>query len=138
MCGAVSFRASEVPDEYGVCHCEMCRRWTGSALLGITIPTDKLDWNGSENIATIQSSTWAERGWCVKCGTGLFFRVTMDGKYSGGTEIPIGLLDDQTDLTMSNEIFIDHKPDSFAFAGEDRKLMTRQDCVEKFGVLDSE
>ncbi|MDW4498184.1 GFA family protein [Sulfitobacter sp. D35] len=138
MCGAVRFAARNVPDRFGACHCPMCRRWTGSALLGVTIKDGDLDWQGSENIATVQSTDWAERAWCTKCGTNLYFRVTLEGEWSGGTELPIGLFDDPRGMEMSSEIYIDHKPDSFAYAGEGRTTLTRAQCVEKFGVLDSD
>lgn len=137
MCGSVRFTATEVPDKFGACHCEMCRRWTGSALLGVTVPKGKLAWEGAEHIAEVQSSAWAKRGWCGKCGSNLFFQVTLEGDWSGGVELPIGLFDDPNGFTFSNEIYIDHKPDSYAYAGsEGRKLLTRQDCVENFSVLD--
>ena len=41
-------------------------------------------------------------------------------------------------LTMTNEIYIDHKPDSYAFAAMDRQVLTRAQCVEKFPLLASE
>ncbi|XDA98098.1 GFA family protein [Sulfitobacter sp. LCG007] len=138
MCGSVRFEARDVPAAFGACHCEMCRRWTGSALLGVTVKSADLSWEGSENIATVQSSDWAERAWCNKCGTGIYFRVTLEGEWSGGTEIPIGLFDDQSGFEMKNEIYIDHKPDSFAYAGDGRTLLTRAQCVEKFSVLASD
>jgi hypothetical protein len=138
MCGAVRFEAQLTRHEFGACHCEMCRRWTGSALLGITVPRAKVVWSGQENIATIQSSSWAERAWCSKCGSGLYFRVTVESDYSNDIEIPVGLLDDANGLSMANEIYIDHKPDSYAFAGEGRTLLTRQDCIEKFSLLNGE
>jgi hypothetical protein len=62
----------------------------------------------------------------------------VPGKYSGNRELPIGLFDDTNGLTMTNEIYIDHKPDSFAFAGEGRQVLTRAECVEKFPLLASE
>lgn len=135
LCGAVRFTANLTKREFGACHCEMCRRWTGSALLGITCAIENVDWTGAEHIATRQSSPWAMRAWCRGCGSSLYFRVTAEGPYSGEIELPIGLFDDASGLTMTNEIYIDHKPDSFAYAGEGRKLMTRQDCVEKFSLL---
>jgi hypothetical protein len=138
LCGAVRFAARDVPDTFGVCHCQMCRRWTGSALLGVTVAADKVTWEGRDTIATIQSSAWAERAWCSKCGSGLWFRVTAQGAHSDDLEIPLGLFDDPDGLQMVREIYIDHKPDSFAFAGEGRALMTRQECIEKFSLLDSE
>lgn len=138
LCGAVRFSARNVPDSFGACHCPMCRRWTGSALLGVSVRTDDIDWEGSANISTVQSSDWAERAWCSKCGTNLYFRVTMPGDWFGGTELPIGLFDDPDGFEFTNEIYIDHKPDSFAYAGDGRKVLTRQQCVEKFGILDSD
>lgn len=135
LCGAVRFRAGLVTRDYGACHCGMCRRWTGSALLGITVPLGNVDWSGEEHIATRQTSAWALRGWCRDCGSNLYFRVTAEGPYSGDIELPIGLFDDASGLTMTNEIYIDHKPDSFAYQGEGRKLMTRQDCIDTFSLL---
>ena len=37
----------------------------------------------------------------------------------------------------THEIYIDHKPDSFAYAGEGWKTLTRAECVAKFPLLDS-
>jgi len=138
MCGSVRFRASAVPGTFGVCHCEMCRRWTGSALLGVTVPTANIVWLGEDRIATVKSSSWAMRAWCRDCGANLYFRVTADGPYADDTEIPLGLFDDPGGFHMTHEIYIDHKPDSFAYEGEGRKQMTRQDCVDKFSLLDGE
>ena len=138
LCGAVSFVAENVSEKFGACHCEMCRRWTGSALLGVSVKDEDLTWSGEEHIARRQTSSWAERAWCGECGTGLWFKVTAEGKYAGETEIPLGLFDDPNGFTMSNEIYIDHKPDSFAYTGEGRKVMTRAECVEKFSALDGE
>lgn len=138
MCGAVTFSARAVPAVFGACHCDMCRRWTGSALLGVTVPLAGVVWEGAEHIGKIQSSSWAERAWCQKCGSGLWFRVTQESAYSDDIEIPIGLFDDPSGFQMTNEIYIDHKPDSFAYAGEGRKRLTRQECVEKFSLLNGE
>ncbi len=135
LCGAVRFSSNEVPAEAGICHCDQCRRWTGVALMGVTVPTHSIVWEGAENIARLQSSEWAERAWCSKCGSSLFYRVTADNEWAGGTEIPVGLFDDPNGFALKNEIFIDHKPDSFAFAGEGRKEMTRAQCVAMFEAL---
>jgi len=138
LCGAVRFEVNLTKREFGACHCEMCRRWTGSALLGITVPTGNIRWTGEEHIATRQTSSWAMRAWCRDCGSNLYFRVTADSQWAGDTELPIGLFDDANGLTLSNEIYIDHKPDSFAYAGEGRTLLTRQDCIDRFSQLASE
>jgi hypothetical protein len=138
LCGAVRFTARLTGTNFGVCHCPMCRKWTGSALLGITVPEGNVVWSGAEHIATRQSSGWGERAWCRECGTGIWFRVTVDGPLAGKVELPVGLFDDANGLTMTNEIYIDHKPDSYAFAATDRQVLTRAQCVEKFPLLASE
>lgn len=136
LCGAVRFTAQNVPAKAGVCHCEMCRRWTGSALIGVTVALDNVDWQDETHLGRIQSSHWAERGFCTRCGTGMFFRVTMDSDYSGDIELPIGVFDDPDGFEITNEIYIDVKPDSYAYEGQSgRKLMTRAECHAKFGVL---
>ena len=93
MCGAVTLTLRAVPADYGTCHCEMCRRWTGSALLGVTVQQDDVMVGGADNVRTIQSSDWAERAWCDRCGSGLWYRVTAPGPHYGAYEIPIGLLE---------------------------------------------
>ena len=140
MCGAVRFAALEVPAEAGACHCEMCRRWTGSALIGVTVPLKNVTWEDETHLGRIQSSPWAERGFCTRCGSGMFFRVTMESEYSDSIELPIGVFDEADGFEITNEIYIDVKPDSFAYEGQaGRKLMTRNECHAKFGVLgDSE
>ncbi|MEO0765980.1 MAG: GFA family protein [Pseudomonadota bacterium] len=129
LCGAVRFDAINVPDTYGICHCEMCRRWTGSALLEVSVKTEDITWSGTEHIATRAGSDWAERAWCRKCGTNLYFRQTREGKWFGSTDLPIGLFDDPDGFTLTHEIFVDHKPDSFAFAGDGHKRLTRADVL---------
>ena len=138
MCGAVRFSATDVPDTYGVCHCEMCRRWTGSAFVNVAVPSDKITWKGEAQIATLKSSDWAERGWCRRCGSGLFWRMTEENEFSATTDIPLGLFDDANGFRAGHEIFIDHKPDSFEFADLGQKKLTRADCVAKFSRLDEE
>lgn len=133
MCGAVRFTATDVPEHFGACHCDMCRRWTGSALLGITVPKAGVTWQGAEHIKTLQSSDWAERAWCGNCGSPLYYHVTMDGPMAASLEMPIGLLDDAGGLEFRTEIYIDHKPESFAYAG-DRLRLTRTETLAKFGI----
>ena len=129
LCGAVRFEARNVPGTFAICHCEQCRRWTGSALLEVSIKTEDLTWHGGEHIATRASSDWAERAWCKDCGTSLFFRHTKEDKWFGTTALLLGLFDDASGFILSHEIFVDHKPDSFTFAGKGQKHLTRADVI---------
>jgi hypothetical protein len=138
LCGAVRFKARLTGTNFGVCHCPMCRKWTGSALLGMTVPEGNVEWTGAEHIARRQSSGWGERAWCRDCGSPVWFRVTVESPYAGTIELPVGSFDDASGLTMASEIYIDMKPDSYAFAGIGRNVLTRAQCVEKFPLLASE
>lgn len=133
MCGAVRFTAREVPDKYGVCHCEMCRRWAGSALFGVSVPGDGLTWEGEAHIRTLQSSDWAERAWCQRCGSGLYYHVTAEGPMSAIYEIPLGLFDDTSGMRLAREIFVDHRIESLVLAGEHRQF-TRAEILEHVGI----
>ena len=135
MCGAVRFVADSVPDTYGACHCEMCRRWAGSAMLTITVPESGLSWTGEAHIRTLQSSDWAERAWCQRCGSGLYYRVTADGPMSDALNLPIGLLDDTSGLSLAREFYTDHKAHGVDFAG-DHSRMTRAETLAAFGIED--
>lgn len=129
LCGAVRFDACNVPASFGICHCRMCRRWTGSALLEVSIKTEDLTWTGTDHIGVHKSSNWAERAWCRSCGTNLFFRHTRKDKWFGSTELPIGIFDDPDGFALTHEIYTDHKPDSFAFSGEGHKRLTRANVL---------
>ena len=56
LCGAVRFTARNVPAKAGACHCDMCRRWTGSALIGVTVPEGDVTWEDETDLTRIQSS----------------------------------------------------------------------------------
>ena len=131
MCGAVKFTAHDVGAEFGSCQCKMCQRWSGSSLLAFTAAEGTVDFEGTENISTIQSSDWAERAWCNKCGSGLWYRVTNPGEYCGMRYIPIGLLDDSNDMALVREIFVDTKSAAFSYAG-DLKKMTGAEVMAQF------
>lgn len=133
LCGVVTFTARTKGTEFGACHCEMCRRWTGSAFLGLTVPVENIVFTGEDNITRLQSSEWAERAFCSKCGSGLWYRVTAESPMAGTLELPIGLLDGSDELTMTREIFIDKKPASFSYTGE-HKLLTEAEVFALYGV----
>ncbi len=133
MCGAVSFEIRDVQTEFGCCHCEMCQRWAGSALLGFTVPQDTVTFEGIENVATLQSSDWAERSWCSKCGSGLWYRETATGTY----HMPVGLLDDQTGMKLVTEIFSDCRSPAFSFANDTKKV-TRAEIIARAQAANEE
>jgi hypothetical protein len=131
LCGAVRFEATPAEAHCHACHCEMCRRWTGSALLAVPVAPDAIRFEGEEHIRTHGSSDWAERGFCATCGSCLFYRVTAPGPMQGRLHLALGLFDAPDALTLTSEIYIDRKPASLAFAGE-RRRMTKAEVEAMF------
>ena len=128
LCGAVRFTLTEAPTEYGACHCSMCRKFSGGIELGIRAMTDEITWDADEELATYTSSEWAERGFCRKCGSSLFWRLTAPGPIQGMLSLSVGALDSMDGLEFNTEVYIDHKPQSHEFAGE-RQRMTEADVM---------
>ena len=131
LCGAVTFTVTELPSETGACHCKMCRRHSGGVFLGMRVPQDKITYSGTDQIGIFKSSEWAERAFCKTCGSTLYYRVTAPGSHQGDYHIGFGTLDDQSGVTLTEEIFIDKKPAGYAFAG-DQKTMTEEEVFAMF------
>ena len=116
LCGAVSYTAEDVETHFHGCHCSMCRRWTGGSAMAAAVGSVAFD--GAENIARYDSSEWAERGFCRQCGSNLFYHLKGTDRYI----MWVGSFDDQTPFKLDGEIFIDEKPDAYAFAGDHPRL----------------
>ncbi|WP_265562084.1 GFA family protein [Sphingomicrobium arenosum] len=113
LCGAVTIEARPNNEHLDACHCDMCRRWGGIAYVGVNCAADTR-FGGEEHLRRYRSSDWAERGFCGQCGSHLFYRFLPTGSYG----MPAGLFDEIGGRVLAEEIFIDEKPDYYAFAGE--------------------
>jgi hypothetical protein len=91
-----------------VCHCSECRRWTGRAwpataarLADLALDeTGELRWRASP-----RSEHGADRGFCARCGTCLFWRIAGSGTLS----VSAGSLDDPTGLDVAAHIWCEHR-----------------------------
>lgn len=110
LCGGVVV-ATDDHHEISVCHCGTCRRWAGGPLLAVHCGTD-VEFSGEIAPATYQSSDWGERGFCPACGTSLFFHVLPSNEYI----LPAGLFDGAVEFHVASQIFIEEKPDYYAFS----------------------
>lgn len=123
LCGAVTVTGVPERPHVEACHCEMCRRWGGGPFLGIQCGSD-VSFTGEEHIKRYASSDWAERGFCGKCGSNLFYCFTPASNYS----FTAGLFDDPGAVTLGDQIFIDEKPAFYNFA-EDTEKKTGADVI---------
>ncbi len=122
LCGKVRFCLAEPVHEVGVCHCAMCRRWSGGPAFAIECDKE-IEFEGEEDIVRYRSSEWAERAFCGACGSNLFYRIVD----SGQVILCAGALDDQSGLTMKSQIFIDEKPAWYDFANK-TTMMTGEEA----------
>ena len=128
LCGEIQLKLNAVKPEVGVCHCKMCRQWSGSSYMSIEAG-QSFEISESESLSIYDSSDWAQRGFCSKCGTHLFYRL----KESNDHDFPVGLFEDTNDLVLDHEIFIDRKPTFFNFAEETKKI-TSAEVMAMFGT----
>lgn len=126
LCGAVRVTATPKSNSIGACHCPMCQKWGGGPLLAVECGSE-VEFEGAENISVFDSSDWAERGFCRKCGSHLFYRLKEEGHYA----IPVGLLDGSDEWKFMEQIFIDHKPPCYSFA-DNTKNLTGKEAFEQY------
>jgi hypothetical protein len=117
LCGAVQAVAKTMSDKVGACHCSMCRQWTGGPLLVVDCESE-VSFSGEENITVFDSSEWAERGFCKKCGSHLFYRLKQSNQYF----VSAGLLDSGAAFTFDHQVFIDEKPEYYCFSNETQNM----------------
>lgn len=126
LCGAVKFTANNLSNKVDACHCGMCRRWGGGPLMVIDCGSD-VKYEGEENITVYDSSEWAERGFCKKCGSHLFYRL----KEVKDHQIPAGLFENQESFNFNLQVYIDRKPAFYTFANKTLE-MTEAEVIEKY------
>ncbi|MBO6676834.1 MAG: GFA family protein [Rhizobiales bacterium] len=116
LCGAVRFSAESSTYEVAACHCDMCRRWSAGPFMELSCQNVRFE--GEDSISRIRSSDWAERGFCNKCGSNLFYHIMESDEY----QISTGLLDDQSQLHLALQVFVDRKPAFYDFAQKTKEL----------------
>ena len=98
QCGAVRSALYAMPARAGICHCRMCQKAVGGPFKAwANIPTQDFAWTrGSPG--SFRSSSAAERGFCPRCGTPLYFAYV---KRPGSISVTIDSLDTPEAVTLS-------------------------------------
>lgn len=126
LCGAVKYTLAKEPTEFGACHCDMCRKWSGGIYLGLEVPADAVEISGTDSLTSYTSSPWAERVFCKTCGSSVYYRVTAPGPHEGTYHFGAGTLDDPGDAKLIGEFFIDNKPEGYSFAQKTHQMTTEE------------
>ena len=130
LCNANKISVKEMDLNVGACHCSSCRKWGGGPLLAVDCGAE-VSFENEENISVYDSSDWAQRGFCKKCGSHLFYRLKQSNQYI----MPVGLFESgdcgKNNFILDHQIFIDEKPTYYCFANE-TKNMTGAEVFAEF------
>lgn len=106
FCGSIGFTA-KLPSKWCAhCHCSMCRKTHGAGFVTWAgFDADQVKITRGENLLCwFDSSEGAQRGFCQKCGSSLFFRSE---RWSGELHIALGCMDDPIDRQPQANVFFD-------------------------------
>lgn len=101
-CESVRFRLIGPLTPILICHCDDCRRISGTSWAATSVADHCFKITSSlETLRWYSSSSWAKRGFCTSCGSAMFYRMHGEGR----TSIAPGVLDDNDLLRVRGQIF---------------------------------
>ena len=131
LCGAVEFEVDVPERTYSICHCGLCRRWSGGPLMSVHCPEPNTEWLNDEGLTWYQGTPWAQRGFCSRCGSSLFWRLAE--QLEGLLIVSVDALEDDGDFALDRHIYSDARPDRYDFA-DDRPRVTEADLMKELGL----
>lgn len=117
LCGSVKFTAVPAEQKMGICHCGMCRRWTGGTFMSVQCG-DSVSFESKDNLGSYKGSVWGERLFCKACGSTILWQ-TQDGKHQS---VSIHAFEDPEAFEFASQIFIDQKPSNYEFANKTESM----------------
>ncbi|MCK7593110.1 GFA family protein [Pseudomarimonas salicorniae] len=104
QCGAVGVRLTLPSKWVAHCHCTMCRRAHGAAFvtwLGMDSDRARIE-DGKGQLRWYASSAGAERGFCGRCGSPMFFRSQ---RWPAELHIARAVIDGKVDRAPQAHVF---------------------------------
>ena len=113
LCGAITFEINGPLRAVINCHCTQCRKWTGHYVAATAAwKRDLVIKDSADSLCWYRSSASAQRGFCGRCGSSLFWE--SDGAES--TTILAGALNGDTGLTTAAQIYVTDKGDYYTLS----------------------
>jgi hypothetical protein len=120
LCGDVTITvAGEHYPRVGACHCRMCQRWSGGLFLCFRAKASAVTVTGE--VARYRSSTFAERAFCPRCGSHLWFNDVQEAAEPEHYELMPGLFDAARGWPLRSEIYTDRAMASVQLSGDHRR-----------------
>lgn len=105
-CAGIRFRLTGPLRQALICHCRDCFRIAGLSWGSTSVADNRFDLKADQTLDWYESSVWAKRGFCTRCGASLFYRLNGIAR----TSVAIGMLDDANDLVIAGQIFAASHP----------------------------
>jgi hypothetical protein len=114
LCGAVRFAAIPPSLFCAHCHCDFCRRAHGAAFVTwFGVPEGQFTFlGGNDHVTWYASSKQGLRGFCVKCGSTLFYKSSLS---PGEVHIALANMKGSIDRPPDLHVFFDAHVDWFEF-----------------------
>ncbi|MAY63044.1 MAG: aldehyde-activating protein [Rhizobiales bacterium] len=109
LCSAVRFHTRGRLREVLACHCSQCRRQTGLYYAATSVSNDRLTVEGSDGVTWYPATAQAERGFCSRCGSALFWRFQGEPD----TSILAGAFDQPSGLAIACHVYCADKADFY-------------------------
>jgi hypothetical protein len=105
LCGGVAFEVTQAPETLRYCHCESCKKLSGSiGTVNGRVPSNAIRiLEGKELLQTFQPTEGSAKTFCRACGTNLFGGGWPD---SETTSVRASALDDPFDARPSTHLFV--------------------------------
>ena len=114
LCGEITYEVHGPLRNVIACHCTQCRKQTGHFMAATSADRNDLKLIGAGHLRWYRSSAQAERGFCIHCGSILFWRA--DGQ--ADISITAGTIDGPTGLTTDGHIFCADQGDYYTIPAE--------------------
>ena len=113
LCGGVTYELAGALRNSVACHCRQCRKTSGHYVSATQVEPEQLRITKDETLQWYRSSAQAERSFCNRCGSSLFWRHDND---NDATSIMSGTLDGATGIHTEKHIFVADKGDYYDLA----------------------
>ncbi|MDH5344720.1 MAG: GFA family protein [Gammaproteobacteria bacterium] len=110
LCGAVRYEITGPMRRVVYCHCGQCRKTSGHYVAATAVSHDDLRFVEDAGLSWYTSSDTADRGFCHRCGSSLFWRPAH-GRYMA---VMAGAIDAPTGLTAKEHIYVADASDYYA------------------------
>ena len=114
LCGAVKYEVHGTLRPVIACHCNQCRKQTGTYMSATAASNDDFKLTEARGLKWFRSSESAQRGFCGECGSVLFWK----GDGLNYTSIAAGSIDGKLDVPFEGHIYCATAGDYYVIAGD--------------------